>query len=219
MSRNILLLLMILVSLFGMLGCLSLSLAPAPPSVQGDVVQTIIAATAGAAATQTAAFKPSPTRLPSPTPTATLTPTITPTPTPIILFPTFTPFVLSSPGGGGGGGGGGTTADFDCVILDQTPPDGTVIMPRRDFDTFWTVRNSGTRTWDHGSVDFIYLRGDRIHEVAGYDLPRDVAPGRSIQLGVDMVAPGTQGTYTTVWGLRVGHDIFCELSLTIVVRP
>ncbi len=217
MRPNIPLLLLILVGLWGTNGCLPFS-APTPPPVQVDTIQTIIAATAGAAATQTAAFRPSPTPLPSPTPTATLTPTITPTPTPLIIFPTFTPFILPSPGGGGGGGGGGTT-DFACVLLDQTPPDGTVMPPRKDFDAFWTVRNSGAKTWDHGSVDFIYVRGDRLHKIAGYDLPKDVAPGKSIQLGVDMVAPGTQGTYTTAWGLRVGHDIFCELSLTIVVRP
>ncbi len=215
MRPHIPLLLLILVGLFGN-GCLPFS-APTPPPVQVDAIQTIIAATAGAAATQTAAFRPSPTPLPSPTPTATPTPTITPTPTPLILFPTFTPFVLPLPGGGGSGSG--TTKDFDCVLLDQTPPDGTVMTPKKDFDTFWTVRNSGTRTWDHGSVDFIYLRGDRLHKVAGYDLPKDVAPGKSIQLGVDMIAPQTQGTYTTVWGLRVGHNVFCELSLTIIVRP
>ncbi|MEJ5240319.1 MAG: NBR1-Ig-like domain-containing protein [Anaerolineales bacterium] len=204
-------------------GCLP-SLAPASPAAPDlNAVQTVIAATAGAAATQTAAFLPSPTPLPSATPTVTITPTMTLTPTPIIVFPTFTPLVLPSPIGGGGGGSGsgdgGGSADYACVLLDQTPRNGTVMRPQADFDAVWTLRNSGTKTWDSGSVDFIYLRGDKIHKQAGYDLPKDVAPGKSINLGADMLAPRTEGTYTTFWGLRRGNDIFCEVYLTIIVRP
>lgn len=187
---------------------------PLPPPE--NVVQTIIAATAGAAATQTAAFQPSPTSPPSPTATITSTATVTPTPTPIIVFPTFTPLVFPSPIGGGGGGGG--NVDYACVLLSQNPANGTVMNPQTDFDASWTLRNSGLKTWDSGSVDFIYVRGDKLHKQAGYDLPKDVAPGKSIQLGADMLAPKTEGTYTTFWGLRRGKNIFCEVYLTIIVR-
>lgn len=197
-------------------GCLP-SLAPTSPAAPDlNAIQTMIAATAGAAATQTAAFRPSPTPLPSATPTVTITPTITLTPTPIIVFPTFTPLIFPSPIGGGGGGG---SVDYACVLLDQTPRNGTVMRPQNDFDAVWTLRNSGTQTWDSGSVDFIYVRGDKLHKQAGYDLPKSVAPGSSINLGADMLAPKTEGTYTTFWGLRRGKNIFCEVYLTIIVRP
>lgn len=92
------------------------------------------------------------------------------------------------------------------------------MSPQRSFDAFWTVRNSGLKTWDSGSIDFIYVRGDKLHTRAGYDLSQDVAPGKSIQLGADMQAPKTEGTYTTFWGLRRGKNIFCEVYLTIIVR-
>lgn len=207
---------------------LALILACAPtlaqpfPTANPNAVGTFIALTANAASTQTAAAQPTlsqtptitPTRLtdtPSPTSTATVI-FILSTPTPLVI-PTFT-FISS----GGSGGGGITSTDFSCQVISVSPANGTAFDEGDDFDATWRVRNNGQHTWDRNSVDFIYDSGDRIHKVSGYDLSANVRSGDTTNLGVDMEAPGSTGTYTTTWTLRVGDNEFCRMTLTIVVR-
>jgi hypothetical protein len=195
------------------------------PTANPNQVNVFMAQTANAAATRTAAAKP------TSSPTFTITPTrLTATPSPTSTSTVI--FVLSSPtqavpptiviiggGGGGTGSGGGTSSDkYACQILSVSPANGTSMNPRNDFDATWKVKNTGTKTWDRNSVDFIYSSGAKIHKIAGYDLSSDVSSGGTINLGVDMVAPRNSGTYTTTWVLTVGSNNFCSMSLTIVVR-
>jgi hypothetical protein len=115
--------------------------------------------------------------------------------------------------------GNGTSSDkYACQIISIDPANGTSFKPRHDFNTFWKVKNIGTKEWDHNSVDFVYSSGTKMHKVAGYDLGDNVASGEKITLGVDMVAPKNPGTYTTTWVLTVGSNDFCSMSLTIVVK-
>jgi hypothetical protein len=81
-----------------LLACSSL-LAPAAPTPIPGLVETIVAATANAAATQTAYFAPTATNTPTLTPLPTNTPTITPTPTATFVFIlfTYTPTMTNTP--------------------------------------------------------------------------------------------------------------------------
>jgi hypothetical protein len=197
------------------------------PTADPNAVNTFIAQTANAAATQTVAAQPTSTLTPSITPTRN-TETPSPTATSTVIFilstptqqviPTFT-FISSGGGSGGGGSGGGTSsANFSCQVVSVSPANGSTMNPRDDFDVVWRVRNNGQRTWDRNSVDFIYHSGDRIHKVAGYDLSSNVRSGDTTNLSADMAAPRDPGTYSTSWTLRVGDNEFCRMSLTIVVR-
>jgi hypothetical protein len=192
---------------------------PAVPTVDPGVIGTFIAQTVNAASTQTAAVMPSATLTPSVTPTRpteTPSPTFTSTvifilssPTPVVL-PTFTSVSL---------GGSGTSSDnYACSVTRVTPPNGSSFDPRDDFDVFWTVRNIGQRNWNRSDVDYIYSSGTKLHKVSGYDLSENVRVGNSIDLGVDMQAPKDEGTYSTVWTMRIGNREFCPLRFTIVVR-
>jgi hypothetical protein len=203
------------------------TLAAPFPTADPNAINTFIAQTANAAATQTVAAQPTYTLTPSITPTRN-TETPSPTATSTVIFilssptqqviPTFT-FISSGGGGSGGSSGGGTSsANYSCQILSVNPANGTIMDSRADFDAVWRVRNNGQRAWDRNSVDFIYDSGDKIHKVAGYDLSSNVAAGGTIDLGVDMEAPRDDGTYSTNWTLRVGDNEFCRMSLTIVVR-
>ncbi len=188
------------------------------PTQSPDAIPTIVAQTAAAAATQTAAALPTATFTPTITLTPTETPippTETPTPTPTFIFvlatDTATPTIES-------GGTVGSSTTYRCIVLAQTPPNGTTLAPNTDFDWMWRVENTGTRTWGDTEVDYRYLSGDRFHKKEIYDLPRDVYPGETIELIVDMIAPGETGTYTTTWSLRVGKKTFCPVTLTINVQ-
>lgn len=185
------------------------------PTAAPGAVETIVAGTAGAAQTQTAVLIPA-TPTATSTPTVTRTATVTPTMTPTFLWlwKTATPRVAATltptdepPGG-----------EFSCRLIDQDPEDGSKLSKNTDFDAVWEVRNTGTRTWDAGSVDFIYISGRKMHEEAAYDLPRKVNPDATIDLIVDMTTPKTAGTYKVEWALRRGDTEFCFVNMSIVVK-
>jgi hypothetical protein len=88
-----------------------------------------------------------------------------------------------------------------------------------DFDGRWTVKNTGTRTWASSEMDFRYLSGTKTYTNNElYDLPKDVAPGDSIEIIVDMLAPNASGSYTTTWSINIGSRSICALPLYLVVK-
>jgi len=194
------------------------------PTTDPNVINNIIVSTANAASSQTAAAMPTATFTPSVTPTRP-TETPSPTETPTVIFVLFTPtqivvptFTLISSGGSGSGGSSGSTSDpYACQILSVSPSNGTTMKQDTDFDATWKVKNTGTKTWDGNSVDFVYDSGTDMAKRDGYDLNTNVKSGQEVSLGVDMVAPTKNGNYTTTWTLRIGSNKFCKMSLTINV--
>jgi hypothetical protein len=179
-------------------------------------IETIIAQTAGAAATKTALLFTS-TLTPSFTPFPTKVPSVTPTVTPTFIFvltsPTSVPGLIITPS---------TpitpsSTDFECQLIGQSPANDSTQASNQNFVTIWTVANSGRQTWDRTSVDFIYLSGARIGKSKAADLPKSVASGEAVSLKMTMTAPKNSGTYRTVWALRIGQNNFCTMSLRIVV--
>ncbi len=202
--------------------------APLPTQPAG-AVETIIAATYGAAQAGTALAinRYTPTPSPLPTLTPSLTPTVTLTPTSIIVFSipagggsgggTGGGTGGGSGGGGGGGGGGGNPDDYACVVLSTSPPLGASVPRGKNFNVVWKVLNTGYKTWDHNSVDYRYQSGARIHVQPIYDLPRDVRSQQQIDLVADMTAPTNAGTYSATWVIRVGSRNFCSMQFRVVV--
>ena len=212
------------VALALVMACAPAFATPFPTADPGSI-NTFIALTANAAASQTSAVLPTntPTETLTPTPENTSTPSLTPTSTFIFVLssptaiPTFTSFVL------GNGGSNGTSAatsseDLACAVIRVSPANGTIFDSRANFDAIWRVRNIGQEKWDHNSVDAVYDSGANIHRIAGYDLERDVNVGEVIDITVDMRAPRNSGSYTTHWVLHASAKVFCKMSLTINVR-
>lgn len=111
------------------------------------------------------------------------------------------------------------TPDYACRLLSQKPKDWTKMQRRHIFDATWTVRNTGSKNWGKNSIDFKYISGTKMHTYGdAYDLAKDVGPGQSITLIVDMISPKQKGYYTAVWGLFRGSQSFCKLSITINVN-
>lgn len=201
------------------MACVPSLAAPSVPTLDPGAVNTFIAQTVNAAATQTAASRPSLTPSPTITPTvSTQTPSPTATATVIFVLSTPTPLVIPTFTNVSSGDGGISSQNYSCQVTRVSPANGSTFDPRDDFDTVWTVRNNGQKNWDRNSVDYIYSSGSKIHKVSGYDLDENVRVGNSIDLGVDMQAPKDSGNYTTTWTLRAGNKTFCTLTITINVR-
>lgn len=202
------------------MACVPSLAAPSVPTLDPGAVNTFIAQTVNAAATQTAASRPSLTPSPTITPTMnTQTPSPTPTSTVIFVLSTPTPLVIPTfTNVSSGGGGGISNQNYSCQLTRVSPANGSSFNPRDDFDAVWTVRNNGQKNWDRNTVDYIYSSGSKIHKISGYDLAENVKVGNSIDLGVDMQAPKDSGNYTTTWTMRAGNKTFCTLTLTINVK-
>ena len=136
---------------------------------------------------------PTPTsELSSPTPPAT-PPTVTPTRLPTATVPTATSRVtcdLAAPGN----------------PIDVTIPDDTVMQPGQSFTKTWRLQNSGTCTWTK-SYAVAFFSGDQMGAPVSVDLAGDVAPGQSVDIDVDMVAPNKAGRYQGNWKLRNASNV------------
>ncbi|PWB71417.1 MAG: hypothetical protein C3F07_14295 [Anaerolineales bacterium] len=188
------------------------------PTIDPGLINTYIAQTANAAATQTSAAIPTSTSTATLTPTPTSTETEEPTATNTVVFilKSPTPIVLAT--NTSTGGSSTSNKNYACELVSVSPANGTVYNGRTDFDAKWRVKNIGKKEWDKGSVDFVYDGGDKFHKVSGYDLGKNTKVGDIVDLIADMEAPKNSGTYTTYWTLKAGSEEFCRVSLTIVVK-
>jgi len=197
------------------LACMPVSVPPTTvvvPAFDPNSINTAIALTAEAAATQTAQMIP-----PTLTPTVTLipakidTPTESATATFLFLLPTYTLTpTLIQPGSSG--------AQFECQVISQNPISNTKISKGSTFDTTWNLINVGTDRWDPNNTDYRYSSGTKLHLSPAYDLDRSVSPGEAVDLVVNMKAPNAPGTYSTIWKMKIGKELFCSMKLTIIVE-
>ena len=86
-------------------------------------------------------------------------------------------------------------------ITDVTVPDGADFTPGETLVKTWRLRNAGTCTWT-SSYDLIFDHGDAMGGPASQQLAGLVHPGATIDLSVDLTAPGAEGGYKGYWLLR-----------------
>lgn len=135
-------------------------------------------------ASMTATSSPTATFFPTatfpPLPSATFTP-VPPTPRP----PTATPL----------------PCDQAKFVKDVTVPDNTVFSPGTPFTKTWRLRNSGSCIWSLGYA-IVFAGGDRMGAPDSNVLPKPVAPGETVDVSVNLIAPNASGTYRGNWKLR-----------------
>jgi hypothetical protein len=186
-------------------------LAPSPPTLDPNALNTVIAGTAAAAATETALLTPPTwTSIPTIFPSATIAPSATITETFIfqIFSPTATVTMTATQE---------PTQNYACSVVAQSPQNGTNVARRATFETRWTLVNTGFQPWDSSDTDFIFSNGEKLHEQSAYDLNVTIQPGETVTLVVDMRAPNQKGDYTTVWQVRSKNVRFCSMRLSIDV--
>lgn len=82
--------------------------------------------------------------------------------------------------------------------------DGTAYAPNTAFSKTWTVKNTGTCTWDSKYLVF-QISGALMTQQPGYWLVpqgQAVAPGQTVNISVGMTSPVENGSYTAYWGLK-----------------
>jgi len=79
-------------------------------------------------------------------------------------------------------------------IDDITIPDGTKIVAGNTFTKTWRLRNSGSCTWDN-RFDIAFVDGTQMTSGTIWDLKKEVKPGETLDISIEMTAPSSVGTY------------------------
>jgi hypothetical protein len=111
------------------------------------------------------------------------TPTFTPT-------PTETPIPDVAPEG--------------CLVatyVGETVPDGTVVETSQYFTKSWSIRNDGSCTW-HTGYKIVYWSGNILGGSAEYAFFEDIAPGETMNMPIQLLAPDTPGEYGGEWKIK-----------------
>jgi len=92
-------------------------------------------------------------------------------------------------------------------VSDVTVPDGTIFRAGESFTKTWRLKNLGTCTWtpDH---ELLFKDGDSMGGPASQQLTTgSVAPGQTVDISVNLVAPSTDGVYKGFWWIRADSGV------------
>ncbi|NTV35494.1 MAG: hypothetical protein HGA53_00930 [Anaerolineaceae bacterium] len=161
----------------------------------------------------------------TPLPTYTLMPSSTPMPT-YTPYPTWTSIPPTATGKPVtvtpaviGTQATAKPADYACSIVSYSPAEAKIFKPFQNFDGVFRVKNTGTKAWKASNMDVIWLEETNMAAKSkSYDLSEDTATGKSVDIVVDLKAPGYNGYFWTTWALKTGSTTFCRMTLYIGVR-
>merc|ERR1712195_267811 len=74
------------------------------------------------------------------------------------------------------------------------------LLPGTKFRKSWKVKNAGTTAWTNETVEGVHVRGDVLAGIAAA-VPC-AAPGETVLISVDMIAPQAEGSFAGTWNLQ-----------------
>jgi hypothetical protein len=158
----------------------------APADSADSIIGTSVAQTVAAQDTARAQFTPAATMV-----TATLAPLMSPTPLVTKAPPTAPP--------------PGSSNIVPCnraeYVADLTIPDGTIVAPGASFMKRWSVKNTGSCTWN-SSYKFVFMDGDILGGAYVYNFPGFAAPQDTAEIPVQLYAPSETGSFTGYWKIQ-----------------
>lgn len=179
-----------------------------------NALRTEVAGEIAAQLTSTALAMPTNTEVPTATaipdtatPAPSLTPSVAtataiPTIRIITVYPTFTP----------------TVGPYQCQVTNQSIGYGMKIGRGNEFDGRWTIKNTGTKDWNAGTADLVYISGTKMQKRGdSYDIDKGLDTGDSMDVIVDMFAPRDTGFYHADWAVRMDGTVMCYLAVDIWV--
>ncbi len=95
----------------------------------------------------------------------------------------------------------GSCTDLLKFVEDVTVPDNTELLPGEDFTKTWRLQNTGTCTWT-SAYSLVFASGDQMNGTSPSPLVGSTAPGSTLDVSVNLKAPGTVGTYQGNWMLK-----------------
>lgn len=198
-------------ALLGILGTCTILLsacgssgAKATPTFSVDAIFTSAAQTFAVQQATELALTP-PTDTPSPTPFPTLPP-VSPLPT-ISSFSSAVAPTLAS---------GGSACDNAVFVSDVTIPDGTVLEPGQHFVKTWLLQNNGTCPWTPG-YKMTFLDGNNMGGSNTF-VNIQVPVGQQLKMSVNLVAPGSDGSFYGRWQLQNEASQPFGSIVTVVIK-
>jgi hypothetical protein len=82
-----------------------------------------------------------------------------------------------------------------------TIPDGSTMAPGSSFTKIWRLRNAGTCAWKT-TYRLVFVNGNLMGGRNLTFLPKEVAPGETIDLTMNFIAPILEGNYRGNWQIR-----------------
>ncbi len=95
-------------------------------------------------------------------------------------------------------------------VSDVTVPDGTAFLPNQHFTKTWRLQNVGTCTWQNYAL--VFDHGDAMGGASVVPMSGVVPPGQSVDISVNLVAPGSAGSYRGYWRLRDDKGVVFGLT-------
>jgi len=95
-------------------------------------------------------------------------------------------------------------SDWAGFVADVTVLDGTRYDPGATFTKTWRLRNIGTCTWTTAYTMFFEpsASSTQMGNTTSVNLPSTVAPGATVDVSVNMTAPGSAGHYFSYWKFK-----------------
>ena len=127
-----------------------------------------------------------------------MTPTV-----PIIVVPTKSPVT--------------TCSNAMAYVSDVTIPDNQRMSPGEHFRKTWRIRNSGTCAWTQ-NYSLVFVSGNQMNGKT-VSIPAYIAPGESLDISVDLIAPYADGTYQGFWqmlnpqGSNFGQSVWVKIRV------
>lgn len=108
----------------------------------------------------------------------------------------------------------------DCAtfVSDVTYADGSYVNPGAAFTKTWRIRNTGNTTWNT-NYKLVFSSGTQMSAPSYVNFPYSVAPGQTMDISVNMVAPTGSGTYKSSWmmvsdaGRYFGVGTYCNTAI------
>ncbi len=86
-------------------------------------------------------------------------------------------------------------------VNDVSIPDRTVLLPNISATKTWNILNTGTCTWTT-DYTFRYVKGSIFSEADYVSIPKNVAPGDTVEISVNFTTPAQNGEYVGYWQMR-----------------
>jgi ABC-type amino acid transport substrate-binding protein len=100
-----------------------------------------------------------------------------------------------------------------CVVTFTSPQN--FITVGSAFNAGWTVKNTSGEVWSSDSVDYRFISGTAMHQIAVYDFTQTIKNGESVDISVAMLAPSAPGIYSALWAIVASSRTFCFLNITM----
>jgi hypothetical protein len=182
--------------------------AEARATTVAQMVNTSVAQTIEALPSDTP--EPTATETHTPTPTETATPTATESPT--VTQTQAVNVVVPGPATQA------NLCDSAVFVSDVTIPDGTVLASGATFTKTWRLKNSGACTWS-ADYSLVFVNGNRMEGISPQKLEgKTVAPGQSVDISINMIAPTTAGSYKGYWQMQNASKVVFGQSFYVDIK-